>query len=284
MKANTSTGNRSFTLDAALAGIDKRFRARIIGGYLELKKRHSQALYDGAWDASGLSAGKVCEAVLRFLQHHLAGASVPFGQHIPNFADECRKLVTLPATSGPESLRVIIPRALVFLYTLRGKRGIGHVGGDVEANGIDSATIIRTCDWVICELIRTFHGLSLEEAQSIVDGLSQRTIPEIWTISGKKRVMQGGLPFKRQVLLLLYHDAETWVASDDLLNWTEYSNPSVFKKNVLRPLHRDRLLEYDEEIDMVCLSPTGIQEVEERILRSARDNMGVDKARPRMPK
>src|SRR5262249_7365033 len=142
-----------------------------------------------SFDSAGLSSGKFTESIFRFLQHHLTGTYIPFGQHIPNFADESRKLIQLPATSGIESLRIIIPRALVYLYTLRGKRGIGHVGGDVEANAIDAATIVRVADWIICELIRVFHQLSLEEAQAVVDTLSTRNLPIVWEVSGKKRIL-----------------------------------------------------------------------------------------------
>src|SRR5687768_13384783 len=101
--ASSNTGSRN-VLDGALAGIPKHFRTRIIAAYLEIKRRYSEARYSKEWDTSGLSAGKFCEAVLRFLQHHLTGASTPFGQQIPNYADECRKLVALPATTGSESL------------------------------------------------------------------------------------------------------------------------------------------------------------------------------------
>src|SRR5262245_34585654 len=150
--ASTSTTS-STSLNAALASIPKKFRTRIVSSYLELKRRYQEAQHDSAWDSSGLSAGKFCESVFRFLQPELTGTSIPFGKHIPNFSDECRKLIILPGNAGLESLRVIIPRSLVFLYTLRGKRGIGHVGGDVEANEIDATTTVRVCDWVLCELI-----------------------------------------------------------------------------------------------------------------------------------
>src|SRR5262249_28529997 len=136
-KDNSSTTRSSPSLETALVGVPKKFRDRIVKSYLEMKRRHSEARFDSAWDTTGLSAGKFCEATFRFLQEQLTGSSIPFGRNIPNFADECRNLISLPAAAGNESLRVILPRALVFLYTLRGKRGIGHVGGDVEANEID---------------------------------------------------------------------------------------------------------------------------------------------------
>ena len=264
--ASTNTGSSSGSLDAALAGIPPKFRTRIVKAYVELKKRYSEAQYSSDWDTSGLSAGKLCEAVLRLLQHHLAGSSTPFGQNIPNYADECRKLVTLPATVGPESLRVIVPRALVFLYTLRGKRGIGHVGGDVEANQIDAATLVRTCDWVICELVRVFHSLSLEEAQDLVDGLAQRTIPDIWEVAGKKRVLRTDLSYKESTLLLLYSSVESGVLLEDLFDWTDHSNITLFKRDVLRPLHKARLVEHDEASDVIYISPKGVQKVEREIL------------------
>jgi len=172
----------------------------------------------------------------------------------------------LPVAAGLESLRVIIPRALGFLYTLRGKRGIGHVGGDVEANSIDLATIVRISDWVICELIRIFHGLSIEEAQGIVDALSTRAVPDIWEVAGKKRVLKQGLDFKQQVLLLAYSDVQGGVLSDDLFSWTEYSNFAMFKKNVLVPLHQKKLIEYDRESEIIYLSPIGVKEVEQKLL------------------
>jgi len=167
---------------------------------------------------------------------------------------------------GNESLRIIIPRSLVFIYTLRGKRGIGHVGGDVEANGIDAATIVRTCDWIICELIRIFHGLPLEEAQTVVDTLSARNLPEIWEVAGKRRVLRTDLNAKDRVLLLAYTDISTGILLEDLFSWAEYSNLAMFKKTVIWPLHKARLVEFDSDNEIVFLSPVGVQEVETRIL------------------
>ena len=264
MASTSTTSNAS--LDTALASIPKKFRSRIISSYLELKRRYREARYDSAWDSSGLSAGKFCESVIRFLQHELTGTSVAFGKHIPNFANECRKLIGLPKTAGLESLRVIVPRALVFVYTLRGKRGIGHVGGDVEANEIDATTTVRICDWIVCELIRVYHSLSLEEAQAVVDALAERNLPDIWEVAGKKRVLRKGLTYKKQALLLLYSEPAPGVLREDLFLWTEHSHAATFRRDVLSSLHKDRLVEYDRENEVVHISPLGVQEVEENIL------------------
>jgi hypothetical protein len=255
------------TLEEALAGIPRKFRERVIKEYREIKKRYAEALFDAEYDTAGLSTGKFVETVLRFLQQTLTGKSIPFGKHIPNLPDECRKLIQLPVESGNESLRVIIPRALTFLYTLRGKRGIGHVGGDVEANAIDTATIVRVCDWILCELIRIYHGLSLEEAQAMIDAFSSRSIPEIWEVMGKKRVLRTDLNAKQKTLMLAYTDIHGGILVEDLFASLEYSNLYMFKIKVLKPLHDDILIEWDRENDAVFISPLGVQEVETKILR-----------------
>jgi hypothetical protein len=174
-------------------------------------------------------------------------------------------LVSAPASNGNESERIIIPRALVFLYTMRNKRGIGHVGGDVDANAIDVATMARTADWIICELIRINHALSLEEAQDIVDGISVRQLPAIWEVAGKKRVMKEGLKAKDQALLLLYSDPNSSVLLEDLCDWVEYSNASIFR-GFIRELHKHRFLEFDKESEFVTLSPKGAEYVEANLI------------------
>lgn len=256
----------TLTIDEALKGVDDTFRDKIISAYKEIKNRYSKSLYSLEYDSTGLSVGKFCETVLRFLQHRLTLSFTPFGTQINGFDDECKKLTLTPKTSGNESERIIIPRALQYLYTLRNKRGIGHVGGDVEANKIDTETIVRISDWVICELIRINHTLSLEEAQAIVDSISEKSLPEVWSISGKKRVLSNGLETKEKLLLILYQSAENYEFAEDLFEWVEYSDFSMFKKAVLTPLHKRKLVEYDKETDIVYLSPTGTIEVEKIIL------------------
>ena len=257
-----STKNPSPPLATALADISSSFRSRLIDAYLDLKKNCAEARYDGA----GIAAGKLCEVTLRLLQQEVHRSFTPFGTKINNYADECRRLITAPSTSGNESERVVLPRALVFLYTMRNKRGIGHIGGDVDANAIDVATIARVSDWIICELIRINHGLSLEEAQDIVDGISVRQLPAIWEVAGKKRVLKEGLEAKDQALLLLYSSQDSAVLIEDLCGWVEYFNPRRFKSVVIQKLHKGRFLEFDEDTQSIILSPKGVKYVEEILI------------------
>lgn len=264
---NTNTINRSDILDPSLGNLDKKFREKIIKTYLELKHRLTKSLYSKEFDTSGISSGKFCETIFRFLEHELkSGNSTPFNKHISNFAVEVAKFEQIPKNIGNESLRILIPRALLLIYTIRNKRGIGHVGGDVEANEIDATTIVKLADWIIAELIRIYHSLSLEEAQALIDSINTKTIPDVWEINGKRRILKQGLEFKEKVLLLTYTDLDNGVAVEDLFDWTEHSNFSMFKSSVLKPLHRSGLIEYDRELNFIHLSPLGIKQVEEKIL------------------
>ncbi len=233
--ASTNTPNPSLDLEGALGGVPSKFRKRIFDSYTEVKRGHRESASGAGLDAAGLSAGKFCESVIRLLQYELTGSNVKFGKHIPNFPDACRKLVVLDASTGPESLRVLIPRALVFLNTMRGKRGIGHVGGDIEANSIDLATIVRVCDWVLCELVRVYHSLPIEDAQAVVDSLATKQLPDVWEVGGTKRILRTGLNYKQKVLLLLYSQPESAALAEELFEWSEHSNVSVFRRDVLRP-------------------------------------------------
>ncbi len=258
---STNTKKPNPILAAALASVSTTFRSRLIQAYLALKKNCAESRDE----AAGLAAGKFCEVTLRLLQGKVHGSFTPFGTKINNYADECRKLIAAPATAGNESERVVLPRALMFLYTMRNKRGIGHVGGDVDANAIDIAVMARTADWIVCELTRINHGLSLEEAQDIVDAISVRDLPTIWEVAGKKRVLKEGLQARDQALLLLYSVPDSAVLFEDLCEWVEYSNPGVFRK-IIRELHKKRLLEFDDESESEILTPKGSEYVEKNLL------------------
>lgn len=255
-------------LDASLANIPVSFRSRLTKAYLEIKARVAKARFDRQYDTAGLSVGKFVEVVLRLLQEKLTGSHTPFGQPITNLAVEVEKLSKLPKTTGTDSERIIIPRGLLFMYTVRNKRDIGHSGGDVEANEIDVTTIARLADWIVCELIRLYHGLSLEEAQGIVDSLSTRNHPIVWEINGKKRILNPQLSASQKVLVLAYSDVQGGLLVEDAQEWSEYENTTNFRNQILAPLHQKKLIEYDREIRTIHISPTGIEEVETRILRT----------------
>lgn len=257
-----ATSDPEITVEKALGAIPSTFRNRLVKAHKAIKA----AMLEGNFDACGLRAGRFCEVMLRWAQHELTGTNTPFGTQLGSFRDECDKLEKTPKAAGHESVRVLIPRALNFLYTLRNKRGIGHEGGDIDANEIDALTAVRLADWCVCELLRLHYSVSLEEAQGLCDAIAERTLPQLWSVLGKKRVLDKSLSYPEQTLLLLYDDPGVAVPAEDLIEWTEHSNSSVYRNQTLGRMHRLRLIEYDKETQMVIISPLGIERVETTLL------------------
>jgi hypothetical protein len=242
------------TLEDALGRVPPHFKDRLLEGYRMLKSAYT----DRQFDACGIRAGKVSETLLRYLQHELTGTFTPFGTKIKNLTDECIKLEKLPTTAGHESFRVLIPRALNFAYTLRNKRDIGHVGGEVDANEIDAAAAVRLMDWCLSEIIRVTLAVPLEDAQAILDAIAEREIPVVWAVpGGRKRVLDATLSQADQALVLLYGDIDTAIPVEDLADWVGTKRPDLFKTRVVNRLHERRLVEFDDETRTVILSPTG---------------------------
>ena len=262
-----STPKPKSPLEEALARLPADFRNRIIKFYLELKSRHAQSKHDASkQDTVGVSAGKLCETIVRLLQQELKGAFTPFGKQLTNLPSECEGFAQVPKTIGNDLLRIVIPRAVSYLYTLRNKRGIGHVGGDVDANAIDGLTIARVADWILCELIRNFHTMSLEDADALVASVASRDVPDVWEVAGRKRVLRDDLDFGQKTLLLLYASTEPAVLAEDLFKWCKYSNFAVYKRKVLGLLDKDNLVDYDSATQSVVLSPLGVRVVEEEVI------------------
>jgi hypothetical protein len=143
---------------------------------------------------------------------------------------------------------------------------VGHVGGDVNPNHADSEAVLSMASWVLAELTRIFHGVSLIEAQTAVDALVQRRHPLVWEADGIKRVLNPAMKKSDQALVLLYSES-AWVQAKKLAEWVEYTSTAMFRTRILKPLHRQRLIEFEVIGDRAKLSPLGIGHVEGHLLR-----------------
>lgn len=227
-----------------------------------------QNYVESRWEPAELNGGKFCEVVYTILDGAISGAFSAKASKPANMMDACRALESRPADStrvGDRSLRILIPRLLPYLYEIRNNRGVGHVGGDVNPNQADSEAVLAAATWIMAELGRIFHGTTLSEAQIAVDLLVQRRHPLVWTNGSIKRVLDPSMKKADQTLLLLYSES-SWVSTTDLCNWVEYSVSSMFKKRVLEPLHKQRLIEYDAKKNQSMLTSLGIRAVENGLL------------------
>jgi hypothetical protein len=223
------------------------------------------------WEPSALNGGKFCEAVYSIIHGAVTGSFPTIATKPADMVSACRALENTPANSsrvGDRSLRVLIPRALPVLYEIRNNRGVGHVGGDVDANHMDAEAVQTMASWIMAELVRIFHGVTTQEAQEVIDAIIERKTPAIWEVGDVKRILDTRMSAKEQVLMFLHH-SEGWTPGDDLFRWTEYSNVSGFRSKVLKPLHKQRLIEFDDKRGLARISPRGATFVEERLHKTA---------------
>ncbi len=217
---------------SALSGIPASLRQELFDSFSQIVRNFRER----RWEPSELNGGKLCEVVYTVLRGHVDSKFPPTAKKPRNMVDACRALETADGERFPRSIRVQIPRMLIALYEVRNNRGVGHVGGDVGPNHMDARVVLESAKWIMAELVRVFHALQPEEAMQVVDDLVERTVPIVWDIGTSKRVLKIGLSKKDQTLLLLY-STNGPVSETTLCSWVEHSNPSVYRRDVLRRLH-----------------------------------------------
>lgn len=205
------------------------------------------------WTPAELSAGRFCEIVYTIL-HGYGRSTYPARASKPrNFVQACRQLEQ--HTHGSRSFQILIPRLLPALYEVRNNRGVGHVGGDVDPNHMDSEFVVASAGWIMAELVRVFHGLDTGAAQKVADRLAEPRTPLVWIGDATRRVLDPKMPLKDQILVLASTSSMP-VGVEELFDWLGYDNRPYFLR-VLRQMHRQRLIELSKDEATVELLPPG---------------------------
>ncbi len=216
------------------------------------------------WLPSELHGGRFSEIVYTILDGHVKGKYAAAPSKPANFAEACKKLEGNKAAHIPRSFQILIPRMLPALYEVRNNRNVGHVGGDVDPNHMDSMMILSMANWIMAELVRVFHGLTIVQAQLVVDTLAEVRIPVVWSDGGSiKRVLRPELKLSDQILILASVSVPD-VTSKELIDWIEEDDKGYFVRT-LRGLHAKRFIEFTESADKVKILPPGAKFVQDLI-------------------
>lgn len=170
--------------------------------------------------------------------------------------DACR---ALEREQWPErSVKIQIPKMLIALYEIRNQRGVGHNGAEVNPNHMDAIAVLHMSKWLIAELVRVLHSVSTDEASNLIDALVEREVELVWSFEDVRRVLKPDLTLKQKVLLLMLSQPGE-VKESDLLRWIEHPNLARFRRDILRPAHKAKLIELDEKAGTVRLLPPGVE-------------------------
>ncbi|TXK18448.1 hypothetical protein [Homoserinibacter sp. GY 40078] len=239
----------------AFAALPATLAKDLLDAYAEIVTNFAE----GRWEPSELNGGKLCEAVYTIVDGYMSGTFAARASKPQNMPAACKAFEQTYPTAN-RSPRIQIPRMIVALYEIRNNRGVGHAGGDVDPNQMDATAVLYMSKWLMAELVRLLHGLTTDEAAEIVEALVERNVALVHTWDDKRRVLKTGLTWKQQVLLLLSSVTEATEA--ELVAWLEHKDVRTLRKNVLRPMHTTRLLDYDETTKVLRLLPPGIKEAE----------------------
>lgn len=247
----------------ALSVLPAGLRKDLLDAYGEIVTNYRER----RWEPSELNGGKLCEAAYTITDGYLNGGSYARRAQKPQrFKDACLGFEKKhPKTATNYSARILIPRLMLGLYDIRNNRGVGHAGGDVNPNQMDATVILYGAKWLMAELVRLLHSLTTDEATAIVDALIQREIAWVWSNDDLKRVLKLGLTWRQQTLVLLL-SAPGPLAVADLVRWLEHPSVRDYRK-ILRVLHKERQVEFDEPAQTVCLLPPGVENAEELVAR-----------------
>ncbi len=251
------------TLDPklAFANLPSTLMKDLLDAYSEIITNFA----DGRWEPSELNGGKLSEVVFTVVSGYLSGSYSLRSTKPRNLGAACVQLENAYPTAK-RSPRIQIPRMIIALYEIRNNRGVGHAGGDVDPNQMDATAVLYMSKWLMAELVRLLHGLTTDEAAEIVEALVERQVSMVWKLGDKRRVLRQGLTWRQQVLILL--SGVTEATEMDLVSWLEHKVPSNLRRDVLRPMHRDRMVEFDEVAGTLRLLPPGIEKAE-MLLRAA---------------
>jgi hypothetical protein len=220
-----------------------------------------QNFLEQRWLPSELSGGRFSEIVYTILDGHAKKAYAGSPSKPGNFVDACKKLESNKFPHVPHSFQILIPRMLPALYDVRNNRSVGHVGGDVNPNHMDSVAVLSMCNWIMGELVRVFHKVTTKDAQNLVDALAEARLPVIWTgDNGVKRVLKPKLKLHEQILLLAAVSVPS-VTSKELIEWIEYDDTKYLMRTI-RNLHKKRQLEFTEKSDEIRILPPGSNAVQ----------------------
>lgn len=216
------------------------------------------------WEGVALKGGKFVEAVTKALLLYCKTA-IPSQRHF-KAGLALRSLEQQNSSQFDDVIRIVIPKACIFIYEIVNNRGGRHHADDIDPNGMDSEIILPTMSWILAELVRfTSKGKSPAQAQNIIQSLTKKIYPYFEEIDGRPYINIKNLDAVSTGLAILYYKYPLRVAKKDL---SEYIQRHDFKNNAANvAIHRIKGF-VDEQDGSYKLRSIGIQKIEEILAKA----------------
>lgn len=204
------------------------------------------------WDDTQVDTGRLCEAMLRYLEWKMSGSYTPIdGKSKPKRKNVIGKAAN--DTKLPPSLRAQMPQAIELTLDFRNNRNSAHLG-DIDANKLDASTVVSAATWMIAEVVRLETRKPPGEVQALIDRLTERHVPLIQIVDGEPILLAPGLEAREKALVVFYQQAKP-VQMQKLREWVGYSNATRWRSSVISSLRRKAFIHVDKEENVILLLP-----------------------------
>lgn len=217
----------------------------------EYKKRN--------WQYFGNEVGRFIEIAIRIIELKTEGKYSKLGDKLPIFNEKRLKDFEQSSICNNISFKILIPRQLYSMYTIRNKRGMIHIN-EIAPNYMDATLLLNMQKWVLAEFIRNSSQLDYEESLNIIDSIIAKENSLIWIEGDIFKILDNSLNLEEKILCILYY--ENNINEKRLFELSEYSNITTFKKK-LQLMHKEQKINYSQ--DKVTISPIGINIAEQKL-------------------
>jgi hypothetical protein len=242
-------------------GIPSELVENILDNFFEMKTMFFRHEYR----ETALYGGRYAEGVFRIIQYLLDGSYTPIGVSLPNFHSSLVKFTNYPKENNHDSIRISIPKSLDVLYDIRNKRDVGHLGGDISENYIDSVLSLSLASWILCELLRIFYFGDVNKAQKLVNNLIIIDIPLIQDFNGFLRVLEPKMPLREKILSLVFYKNLEGITKTELDSYLQYNHLPNNVSRSLNSLIKNALIHFDQIEKKYFLTERGINFVTKNI-------------------
>jgi len=246
----------------------QKFEPRHIDACLRYFVAATEKYVGEDWDGVSLKAGKFVEAVTKVLMIS-CGKTVSAGRHF-KAGNELRQLE--PLATYPDVLRIVIPKACIFIYEIVSNRGGRHDATDIDANAMDAAVVIPLMSWVLAEMVRFCStGGDADAAMVLIEELTNKLYPYFENVDGRTYVNVDKVKASELALLLLYESYPKRTKRQDLVEAVTRHGSSASAANTA--VHRLKNV-VDDDNGQWKLRGTGRQKAEDLLRR-----LGLRKSR-----
>lgn len=170
------------------------------------------------WETSVLKMGKFVEAIVKSLYIY-CGRTLPRSRKfkVGNIVRELEQV----SSQYDDTIRLLIPRACVFIYDIASNRGARHDPDEINPNKMDATVVAPIASWIIAELIRfASAGSSTPKVtMNLVDGLIEKKFPYFEEIGNRLYINIEELSAQKTGLLLLFFRYPRRIVRKDLIDF-----------------------------------------------------------------